>query len=161
MVREETTNDGEEGDECPIAPFVFPARSACENREEESAGEVARDETKKADHGPDALSHEDGGNCGNDKQSKEGTDCTSTRSAPPSSHSDRQARANDEDCGEEGCHLREPCRTKHSDYRARDQIDDADAPPILMEPAILFSLIYIIVVCGVRLGGICRRGRVR
>ena len=78
MAREKAADQGEDGYKHPVAPLVLPAGRARDNREEEGSGEVARDEPEKADHGPDTLSHEDGSNEGNDKQSKESADCAST-----------------------------------------------------------------------------------
>ena len=135
----DAANDGHEAGEDPESPDGVPSASHARDESiEEGATEEAGNESKKAEHHFDVPSDEAASDDSESEADEADCDASTNGLHPSEGETEHADNDEDEECDERGNDVWEPSGAEDGNKWASDEVDDADNPLVLVEPADAF-----------------------
>ena len=140
-VGNESTDDGHDDRNDPPAPSSIPARGRGDEGEDESTAEEAANEAEKRDHAPDLPANEAAGKDTKDEGNSEDGNESTSGVHPAESEAETTDDGNDEDSDKRCGNVREPLEAEEREERAKNEVNDTNAPLVVGEPAVVLGKI--------------------
>lgn len=135
---QEAADDSRQDRDDPEAPDSVPAGGARDQGEDEGACEEAASETEQAKHELHVSADQDASNDTQDDGDNKDDDDARGIVHPAHGEGERGDESDDENGSQGGHHVGEPAQAAQRDDGARDEVDEADDPLVLVQPLVDF-----------------------